>query len=162
MSATQIEISEVLGELNEMAPSGYALGFHVQYTTTKFLFQTYKKDWLDYYSQNGLVMSDPIVAWCFENTGFSRWSDLEDPAGVLKKAADYGMKFGVVCAIEVGGTRSMAGFARKDREFTDHEITKISDIFTNLHNNTAEHAQLTAETVQQLKNMSILVTHPGS
>lgn len=162
MSATQLEISEVLGELNKMAPSGYALGFHIQYTTTKFMFQTYPKDWLDYYSQNGLVMSDPIVAWCFENTGYTRWSDLDDPAGVLVKAADYGLKYGVVCAIEIGGTRSMAGFARSDREFADEEITKLTDSFKDLHNNTADQAKLSPETIQQLKKMSILVTHPDS
>ena len=42
MSTTPREISELLGKLGEYAPEGYALGFHVQFTTTKFLFQTYK------------------------------------------------------------------------------------------------------------------------
>ncbi len=162
MSSTQVEISEVLGELNGMAPAGYAVGVHIQYTTTKFLFQTYKKEWLDHYSRNGLVMSDPIVAWCFENTGHCRWSDLDDPGGVLKSAAEHGMKFGVVMAIELGGSRSMAGFARNDHEFTDAEIDTITQHFENLHMSTADEAQLSAETIQQLKNMSILVTHPGS
>lgn len=162
MSPTQVEISEVLGQLKELAPAGYALGFHIQYTTTKFLFQTYKKEWLDYYSQNGLVMSDPIVAWCFENTGACRWSDLQDTEGVLKEAAKHGMKFGIVYATESGRSRSMGGFARSDRDFTDEEIRTISVAFDALHADTADQAELADETVQQLKKMSVMVTHPGS
>ncbi|PUB13173.1 autoinducer binding domain-containing protein [Yoonia sediminilitoris] len=161
MSATSIEISSELGKLNEAAPSGYALGFHVQYTSTKFLFQTYEKKWLDYYSQHGLVMADPIVAWCFENTGYTRWSDLTDDAGVLVKAAEYGLNYGVVYATDAGGSRSMAGFARDDREFTDDEIAALIAKVDLLHAATADQAELSLETIAQLRNMSIMVTHPG-
>lgn len=162
MSQTQFEISKTLRELGDMAPEGYAVGLHVQYTTTKFLFQTYKKEWLDFYSQNGLVMSDPIVAWCFENTGAVRWSNLTDTAGLLEKSAAYGMRYGVVYATETGGSRSMAGLARNDREYTDAEIAAISAAIEKLHVETADTAQLSTETVQQLKKMSVMVTHPGS
>ncbi|WP_341366379.1 autoinducer binding domain-containing protein [Yoonia sp. BS5-3] len=162
MSATQVEISEVLGGLNELAPTGYALGFHIAYTTPRFMFQTYAKAWLDYYSQNGLLMNDPMVAWGFEHVGARRWSDLDDPAGVMKLAADHGMHFGVVIATDQGDSRSICGFANAAREFTDDEINKLSADVLKLHDSTAEQAQLSPETVQQLKNMSILVTHPGS
>lgn len=162
MSATQHEIGEILGELHQLAPAGYALGFHLGYTAPKYVFQTYPKAWLDYYSTNGLVMSDPMVAWGFDNVGSCRWSDLEDPAGVLKLAGDYGMKFGVVIAIDQGDSRSICGFAHADREFTNEEIDALTTGVSRLHENTAEQAQLPAETVQQLKNMAILVTHPGS
>ena len=162
MSHTQFEISKTLSDLGKMAPSGYAVGLHVQYTTTKFLFQTYKKEWLDFYSQNGLVMSDPIVAWCFENTGAMRWSNLNDPAGVLDQASAHGMRYGVVYATETGGSRSMAGLSRNDREYTDDEITTISEAIERLHVETADHAELAPEAVKQLKKMSIMVTHPGA
>lgn len=162
MSATQVEISEVLGELNGLAPTGYALGFHIAYTAPKFMFQTYPKSWLDHYSQNGLLMNDPMVGWGFERTGARRWSDLTDPAGVMKLAADHGMHFGVVIATDQGGGRSICGFANADREFTDDEISELTEKVVCLHNSTAEQAQLSPETVQQLKKMSILVTHPGS
>lgn len=162
MSPTQVEISEVLGELKELAPAGYALGFHIQFTTTKFLFQTYKKEWLDYYSQQGLVMADPIVAWCFENVGKMRWSGLNDPEGVLDQAAKYGLNYGMVCATESGGSRSMGGFSRSDRDFTESELDLIFSAFENLHAATADQAQLADDTVQQLRKMSVMVTHPGS
>ena len=162
MPHTQLEISKILDELHQLAPQGYAVALHLQYTTSKFLFQTYQRDWLDYYSQNGLVMSDPTVLWSFENTGATRWSDLDDPSGVLTKAAQHGCKFGVSMATEIGDSRSMAGFARSDREFTDDEIKQMSESFEQLHVGTADRAQLEPETIQELKKMSILVTHPGS
>ncbi len=162
MSQTQVEISSILEELGKLTPRGYVLGMHQQYTTTKFMFQTYQRTWLDYYSQNGLVMSDPTVAWCFENTGTLRWSDLEDPAGVMNAAAEHGMPYGAIYATVAGGSRSMAGFARDDREFTDAEITQMQELVDILHEATADKAKLPPETIEQLKKMSIMVTHPGS
>lgn len=162
MSATQLEISEILGKLNKQAPAGYALGLHISYTTPRFMFQTYPKPWLDYYSRNGLVMSDPMVAWGFENLGALRWSALEDPAGVMAKAGDFGMKYGIVVTAVSDDSRSICGFANAEREFTDPEIADIALNVTRLHDFTAEHSRLTPETVEQLKKMSIMVTHPGS
>lgn len=162
MSATQFKISETLGELNKLAPTGYALGIHIEYTTPKFMFQTYPKAWLDYYSSNGLIMSDPMVAWAFQEVGSRRWSDLDDPAGVMEKAAEYGMTYGVVVSAASEDSRTICGFANADREFSDDEIAAIEQSVRSIHDNTADTAQLDAETVEQLKKMSIMVTHPGS
>ena len=63
MSPTRVKISEVLGELNTLAPAGYAIGLQITYTTPKFMFQSYSIDWLNYYSQNGLLMMDPTLGW---------------------------------------------------------------------------------------------------
>lgn len=160
MSTTQFVISETLGKLRELASGGYALGFHLQFTTPKFVFQTYPKEWLDFYSSNGLIMVDPMVAWGFEQTGAQRWSGLDDTAGVLKMAADYGLNYGVVIVTVSGDSRSICGFAREDREFTDDEIEQLQADVVSIHNNTAETAKLDAETVEHLKKMSIMVTHP--
>lgn len=162
MSPTQFEISETLGKLHRLAPSGYALGFHLQYTTPKFVFQTYPKEWLDYYSSHGLLMVDPMVAWGFENTGTQRWSGLEDTSGVLKMASDHGMNYGVVIVTTSDDSRSIGGFARSDREFTDEEIEELEADVIAIHDNTADTAKLDPEIVEHLKKMSIMVTHPGS
>lgn len=162
MSSTQFEISETLGRLHKMAPAGYALGFHVEYTTPKFVFQTYPKAWLDHYSSNGLIMMDPMVAWGFENAGTQRWSLLEDPAGVMQMAADHGMKYGVVIAVTSDDRRSIGGLSHPDREFTDEEIAQLESDVQLIHDKTADTAHLSPETVDQLKKMSIMVTHPGS
>ena len=168
MSSTQVEISEVLGELRKMAPAGYAIGLQIQYTTPKFMFQTYSKEWLDFYSKRGLLMSDPTLGWGFENTGYVRWDALKgnDPAGVMKLAEDHGITYGITCAqVTEGATdgiRSIGSFARGDRDFDDDEVIKISGMFDTLHAQTDGQAKLSPETVQQLRNMSIMVTHPGA
>ncbi len=162
MSARQFKISETLGELNKLAPTGYALGIHIEYTTPKFMFQTYPKAWLDYYSSNGLVMSDPMVAWAFQEVGSKRWSDLDDPAGVMEKAAEHGMTYGVVVSAASEDSRTICGFAKAESEFTDEEIAAIEEHVRSIHDNTADTAQLDHDTVEQLKKMSIMVTHPGS
>ena len=162
MTSTQFEISETLGQLNELAPTGYALGIHIEFTTPKFMFQTYPKDWLDYYSSNGLVMSDPMVAWAFQNVGTLRWSALDDPTGVMKKAAEFGMNYGVVVSVVSEDSRTICGFANAEREFTDDEIAQLEAGAKRIHDNTADTALLDPQTVKQLKKMSIMVTHPGS
>jgi LuxR family transcriptional regulator len=162
MNATQFEISETLGRLNSLAPGGYALGFHIEFMAPKFVFQTYPKSWLDHYSSNGLIMVDPMVAWGFEHTGTQRWSGLDDSSGVMKMAADHGMKYGVVIATVSGDSRSLGGFSHTEREFTDSEIEDLQSGVVAIHNNTADTAKLDADTVEHLKKMSIMVTHPGS
>jgi LuxR family transcriptional regulator len=162
MTQTQFEIGETMAKMGQASPYGYVVALHIEYTTPKFLFQTYTKKWLDYYSQNGLVMSDPTVMWSFENTGAIRWSGLDDPAGVLIHAAEHGYVYGVSIAIDINNSRSMAGFARHDREFTDSEISEMAGLLEKLHIATTDKALLSAETIQQLKNMSVMVTHPGS
>jgi LuxR family transcriptional regulator len=105
--------------LKTIATAGFAPAFHVRFTTPTFLFQTYPKDWLDYYSQNGLVMSDPTVMWGFENTGAVDWAALQanDSAGVLAKAAEYGLKHGATYATEIDGSHSIGTFARTQTVF---------------------------------------------
>lgn len=106
---TQSQISEMLGNLQDKSPAGYALAFHVKFTAPTYLFQTYRTDWLEYYSQNGLLMQDPTVMWGFQNVGTQRWSALaqDDTSGVLEKAAEYGMKFGATVAVDIEGKRSL-------------------------------------------------------
>lgn len=162
MAQSKLDLSKTLGEFKDRASSGYAMGLHINFTTPAYFFQSYPRPWLDHYSKTGLLMNDPTVSWCFANTGFCRWSDLEDPAGILTQAAAYGMKYGMVYATDAGGSHSMAGFARPDREYTDAEISELTARFDILHEATRDQASLPAGTVEQLKKMSIIVTHPGS
>lgn len=159
--AHQIEIRNTLAKLQHLSSGGFALAFHVRYTTPSFLFQTYPKSWLDYYSQNGLVLSDPTVAWGFENTGAIRWSVLaySDTADVLKKAAEFDLNFGLTCAIDDGPHRSIGSFARADREFNDDESALLVAEMAKLHKLTADLKTLSPETAAQLRMMSVQFTH---
>ncbi len=162
MPSPELDLSSILGEFKDRAESGYAMGLHINFTTPAFFFQSYPRPWLEHYSQAGLLVNDPTVSWCFENTGFCRWSDMDDPAGILKQAAEYGMRYGIVYATTSGGSHSMSGFARPDREYNEEEIAELVERVETLHEATRDQKALAPGTVEQLKKMSIMVTHPGS
>ncbi len=153
--------NELLRRLRAQSPAGFAIALHVQFTTPRYLFQSYDKDWQDYYSANSLVMQDPTVRWGFANVGWVRWRDLaaDDSAGVLTRAADYGARHGATFALTDGGSRSMASFARPDREISDIEIARIGADFRALHMATMGAEIMTPELHEMLRQMSIFLTH---
>ena len=157
-----LDLGAVLGEFQERSGSGYAMGLHINYTTPTYFFQSYPRAWLEHYTNAGYLMDDPTVLWCFENEGVCRWSDMDDPRGILTEAANFGMKYGIVYATNSGGSHSMSGFARPDREYTDAEIAELVERFEALHEATRDQGALDPKIVDQLKKMSIIVTHPGS
>jgi len=122
-------IKDILVNVEELSPKGFAIAFHIRLTAPDFLFQTYPKDWIDTYSEKGFVMVDPIVRWGFSNTGVMRWSGLADldDHKVLEQSLAYGMNYGVALATETGSRRSGAGIAREDRECTAAETTTMDN-----------------------------------
>lgn len=159
----QTLIKKNLVVLKDKAPAGYALALHVHFTAPTFLLQTYDRKWLEYYSKQGLVMTDPIVRWGFENRGYKFWADLEadDPAGVLKAAADHGLGYGVVCSVGTDTSFSIGGFARNDRAYTEQEADELSAIMEEVHGLTDNLKVLSPETAAELTKLSIEYTHPG-
>ncbi len=155
-------IKRIIVKLTDQSPSGFAVAFHIRFTTPDYLFQTYSKAWIAIYSQNGMVMHDPTVHWGFQNTGTIRWSALadQDTIGIYEQAKPYGLVYGFACAVESGGTRSVAGFARADREFTDAEMTAIQADVMHLHVETAAVGAMSPELREELRQMSIQYTHP--
>jgi LuxR family transcriptional regulator len=146
--------------ISEESPAGFATALHITYATPAFLFQNYPAGWLEEYTSLGLHLQDPNVAWGFTNTGAIRWSDLEaqDPAGVIARARTYGMKYGVAWAV-LRDTRTVAGFSRADREFTDDEIAHLGELLSQLHDETAGETGLSDADRETLKGMSIRLTH---
>ncbi len=155
------EVVALLRQIGAASPAGFAIALHVGFTAPKYLFQAYPRDWIARYSELGLVLKDPTVHWGFANTGSCRWSDLEgnDPAGVMAMAREHGLHYGVTLALLEDGSRSVASFARSDREFDTGEIAAISGLFDQLHAETRQTDRLTAEDHAQLRRMSILLTH---
>ena len=156
------DIQHIIVKLSDQSPSGFAVAFHIRFTTAEYVFQTYSKAWIDIYSQNGYVMQDPTVAWGFHNVGAIRWSELadQDPMEIYQKAKPFGLVYGFACAVENGGTRSVAGFARADREFTDAEIASIQADVCDLHTKTAGLGAMSPDLREELRQMSVQYTHP--
>lgn len=159
----QSKILDKLGLLKDLAPAGYALAMHVRFTAPTFLFQTYGREWLDHYSQQGLVMSDPTVLWGFENRGFVDWSELVsfDTANVLEQAASFGLGHGVTCSIGSEAQPSIGSFSRNDRPFTADEAQTLCEHLEALHQSTDNLEVLSPETAESLRTMSIRYTHPN-
>lgn len=159
-SPTDTRIIAILNDLEATAGSGYALALHIRFTSPAILMQTYSKAWTDYYSQNGLVMSDPTVAWGFDNLGTRRWSDLAelDTAGVMAMAADHGLVFGATSAVERDGSRSIGSLARADREFTEAEITGFHAALRDLHDLTTDPDALSDAAVKKIRSMAVRLT----
>jgi len=156
-----LTVGPLLEQIAARCPAGFAIALHIHFTSPKYLFQSYDHDWIEVYSREGLVMRDPTVRWGFEHTGTIRWSVLarDDDAGVLALAAGHGLKFGFTAALLRDGTRSIASFARADREFTDAEIKAIAERFETLHAATQTAEALSPAEHAALKRMSVLLTH---
>lgn len=108
---------------------------HLEFTTSRYILQTYPKAWMDEYSRRGFLLMDPTVRWGVENLGWIRWSDLAplDQGGVLPAAAEFGLKYGVSIAVEGEGTRSLGSFASAEKDFSEAEIETLSRDLAKLH-----------------------------
>lgn len=142
-----------LHQLSLVAPAGYSVGLHIRFTTPLFTYQTYDQSWIDHYTENGFALRDPVVAWGFSTTGSIRWSDpkLLDPFKLFDEAANYSLNFGCTVACGPIKSRSIASFARADREFEDREIAAIQTIVHRLHDMTEPPEELTKAQIEALK-----------
>ena len=156
----QDSIVIALDAMKEAAPTGYAIALHIRFATPLYLFQTYPKPWIDYYSGHGLVMRDPTVRWGIEHVGTVRWTGLTDPDGVLDLAAGHGLAHGFTAAHDDGGSRSIGSFTRDGRDFDDSEIAVLSERLHQVHDLTAEAETLLPKTRERLRRLSITFTHP--
>jgi LuxR family transcriptional regulator, quorum-sensing system regulator SdiA len=159
---TQLDIPDLLLALMEQAPAGFAIGLHIRYQTPALMFQTYPLDWLSEYSRDGLMMRDPTVVWGLANVGIKSWEALsdQDPAGVFERARRHGMAHGFAVSLDRGGSRSLGGFARGDRDFTPEEIETIQALMSALHGATASATPLAPETRETLRRLSVAFTQP--
>ena len=151
--SVRARIDVELRNLAQIANAGYFIGLHIRFTSPLFTFQTYDQRWIDHYTENGYVLRDPMTAWGFSRTGWIRWSDpaLLDPFGLFKEAAQHGLNCGVTVACGPIKSRTIASFARHDREFREEEILKIERSVLRLHDLSEPPDALTEAQIEALK-----------
>jgi len=90
---------------------------------------------MDYYSQNGLFLTDPVVRWGLEHTGMIYWNDLKesDPNGVLTKADSFGLKNGITYATGDVASRTITGWTKSGEPFTQDEINELVQLTNDIH-----------------------------
>ncbi len=146
-------LERILHQLGEESPAGYVAGMHIRFAGPLLQFQTYDQKWLNYYTEQGFALRDPMIAWGFVKEGASRWSEIKlpDPFGIMDLAASYGLTYGVVVAVGPLSSRSIVGCARSDREFEEDEIERIESLVRTLHEVTEPPGSLTNAQKQALR-----------
>ncbi|RJE78870.1 autoinducer binding domain-containing protein [Paracoccus sp. JM45] len=151
--SSRADINAGLARLGKISQSGYFVGLHIRFAAPLMQFQTYPESWSEFYSENGYALRDPTIAWGFSTTGACRWSALPipDPFNILREAANHGLTFGLTVAHGPISSRTIASFARPDRELTDNEIEDISVTIERLHDITEPPASLTKAQKEALR-----------
>ncbi len=145
-----------LAKLSELAPAGYALGLHIRFASAQIMVQTYDPRWIEIYTNRGYMMCDPLVSWGFGTEGAVRWSALNhpDPHRVMEQAAEFGLRYGIAVSHGPTSSRTIGGFARTDREFSDIEIDAISDLVRVLHRESTPPEKLSGPQLEALRLIS--------
>lgn len=155
-------LKTLLARLKLQSPRGFATAFQIEFATPKYFFHTYDAEWMNYYSQKGIVMKDPAVRWGFANDGIASWSDLQDldDYGIFDKAAEFGLNYWTVMATSDNGLKSIGAFSRSDREFSDDERKHLFTSFKSLHLLTFQGPEIEPEFGEMLLELSIQHTSP--
>lgn len=153
-------VAALLLDLDGQSPAGFAIALHVRFATPTYMFQTYARRWMDHYSATGMVLRDPVAHWGLQNIGRITWADLEAHygGGVMDAAKDFGLMNGVAIAVVHSGSRSIAGFARADRDFTEAETDDLEEGLVRLHNATFGPGRLSKNDAAALIELSIQLT----
>lgn len=136
-----------------MAPAGYAVGLHIRYVSPMIMVNTYPDSWQEVYTAKVYGLRDPTLAWGLSHSGTRRWSQigLPDPFGLLAEAAHYGLVYGMIASTGPMSSRTIAGAARSDREFTDAEMDHIHRIVQRMHDLSEPPARLSRPQADALR-----------
>ncbi|WP_166415775.1 helix-turn-helix transcriptional regulator [Cochlodiniinecator piscidefendens] len=139
-----------------LASAGFYIALRLGYAYPVAELNALPKSWVDLYTVQGFMLSDPVLRWVYSNTGAVRWSEIEeaDPRGILDAAKEYGMQFGVTISWQEEGDRglrSFGSFLRNDREFTDLEISQLAASLEDLHQSHAPPTNLTNAELEALR-----------
>ncbi len=132
----------------DIAPSGYYLAVRVGFAFPVLEENKLPEEWVKIYTEQGFMLSDPVMRWVYAHTGAIRWSDitLEDPRDIIEQARQYRLNYGVAISHmdpDQEGLRSFAWFAHPQREFTDAEIDNLQQRIVSLHQAKAPPSNLT-------------------
>ncbi|WP_318248216.1 helix-turn-helix transcriptional regulator [Xinfangfangia pollutisoli] len=146
-------MTELLDQLDQLAPMGYNVGLHIRFATPLIYRSSYPEDWLEHYNTHSYYLRDPLVFWGVGVEGTTRWSSipLPDPFGVLKKAATFGLTYGAVSSYGPITSRSIVGVSRSDREFTDGELSTLRELTIQLHVAAKPQSDLTKAQIEALR-----------
>lgn len=145
-------IDLLIHEMSLAAPGGFAVGLHIRYVSPLIMVNTYPDAWQEVYTAKLYGLRDPTLAWGLSHTGTRRWSEigLPDPFGILHEAASHGLVYGMIASIGPMSSRTIAGAARGDREFSFDEMDHIHRIAQRMHDMSEPPAHLSRAQAEAL------------
>jgi LuxR family transcriptional regulator, quorum-sensing system regulator SdiA len=143
-------------DIGLVAPLGHYLALRVGFAFPMEEVNALPPSWVEHYTRNRFMLSDPVIRWIYANTGAIRWSEIvaDDPRGILAQARAFGLNFGLAIAVfdnNSDGQRSFGTFVRSDREFEDGEVRLLHDLVSRLHNDKAPPTNLTQAEIEALR-----------
>jgi LuxR family transcriptional regulator len=125
-------------EFSQIATSGYYVALRVGFAFPVEERNEFSSEWVEYYTDHGLMMFDPVMRWVYSNTGNIRWNEIQidDPLKVRAISESFGLVYGVAiccCTDFESGQRSFGTFSRPDREFTADEMEVLATGVRRLH-----------------------------
>ncbi|TCO72336.1 autoinducer binding domain-containing protein [Rhodovulum euryhalinum] len=129
------KLAELLSALDSLSDTGFALAIHIRFTRPLLLYQSYSSEWSEIYSEKGLMLTDPVVRWGLERTGVLSWDDpgLDDPAGVVPLARQYGLRNGITISTGPVTSRTISGHTRSSGPFQPDEISRLKCLVETVH-----------------------------
>jgi LuxR family transcriptional regulator len=163
MNATD-QVKTQLHRLVGQSDWRYAIGLVIRFNKPTLLFQTYPQPWLDYYAKHGLLFFDPILKWGMENIGTCDWASLKprDDAGVMERAATFGLVHGIIVSVGSQKARSVGFFAHADRPITVEETAVAQDVMEKLHDLSMTVADLDPAALAPLLALNQLPRDPST
>jgi LuxR family transcriptional regulator len=128
-------VAKLLFQLSTICDTGFALAVHIRYTRPSLLYRTYNQEWIDHYSEGGLMLTDPVVHWGLTNTGCMKWSGLadQDQDGVIAAAVAHGLLNGWTYAVGPPNSRTLAGLTKSGADFTAAEQDMLIAVVDEIH-----------------------------
>ncbi|SMR81315.1 LuxR family transcriptional regulator [Aliiroseovarius halocynthiae] len=129
-----VAFDEIRPEIEDLAPSGFSLLVNVSLRGYEHFECTYPISWQQEYEAKRYFVLDPILLWALFKTGDYRWSGVPIPdfRRFMRKAAEHGLKYGACFCRSSGHHHSLISVSRADREYTEMEMLRISEIATEL------------------------------
>ncbi|WP_101341671.1 autoinducer binding domain-containing protein [Cereibacter azotoformans] len=154
-----VNVHRVRDLLNDVAAHSdwhFAIGVRIRFANPTLLYQTYPREWINLYADKALIFVDPTVRWGLEHPGVCRWSDLADTdeAGVMGKAAEFGLRYGLVVSVGEASARTLGFFCREDRELDEDEAKFALAQVQNLHDLTEGIGRTTEGQLAELRNLN--------
>ncbi|MEZ5686245.1 MAG: autoinducer binding domain-containing protein [Paracoccaceae bacterium] len=139
-----------------LAPAGFYVALRVGYAFPEEDLNEMPQCWIDTYTEQGLVVLDPVMRWVYAHVGATRWSGITeaDPAGVIPLAHNLGLKYAATASFTRSvdaGLRSYATLFRTDRDFTDDELEALCGMLRHLHCAKDEEPKLTAAEIEAIR-----------